>query len=594
MSDQLIFENSAWIWPVIAASLIIFLLFLWKESKRAPGARVYLHAVIALLAIFALAMIALKPQLPGRSLDRLGIVLTPGYDEEQLDSLMATKAKDDDIGASRFKDAKQIPYTPDRHYTQLRDSLSSVLILGHGIAPYDLWQFDDLPGSYLGGVPIRGIDKIKYEPRQTLGDELFVRGRIRPSGPGLRVVLTSPGGEAMDSLIIEKETAASSLFELKAPLKTLGRQLFQLIVKDSLNTMITNDPLPVIVEEAVPLRILILNSYPTFETKYLKNFLAEEGHELVTRSQLTTNRYKFEYFNTERLPVNTLTRESLRSIDLLILDRDNFRALGGLTNSSFRTSIEEDGLGVLVQADERLLRNASSELGIQANYDGQTEIGLAGMGTTRWSKYPYALENDLTVITVHQSEDDILSAYQQLGLGKIGLTVLDQTFNELLEGREEAYQDFWSTLVEALAKRAEPQVSWQSSAFIAFQDEPFEITVYTGAEDFQIKERSGMTIPLRQHSEFPQQWTGTVYPRSTGWHALEVVQDSSSTHQYYVADTDQWKALRQQQWVQANRNSFARTAVKEQQNTVWRTIDPLWFYLLFLGSMGFLWVAPKW
>ncbi|WP_431137742.1 hypothetical protein, partial [Psychroserpens mesophilus] len=79
------------------------------------------------------------------------------------------------------------------------------------------------------------------------------------------------------------------------------------------------------------------------------NFLAENGHSVVVRSQLTKGRYKFEYFNTEAVPVYQLTENGLQPFDLVIIDADSYLELPTSSKAALDFNIQEEGLGLFVQ-----------------------------------------------------------------------------------------------------------------------------------------------------------------------------------------------------------------------------------------------------
>ncbi len=75
-----------------------------------------------------------------------------------------------------------------------------------------------------------------------------------------------------------------------------------------------------------PYNILFLQRYPTFETQYLKRFLARE-HALVMRYQLSRNAYRYDYANHAAQNTDRLTTDVLRTFDLVFIDSDVLHAL---------------------------------------------------------------------------------------------------------------------------------------------------------------------------------------------------------------------------------------------------------------------------
>ena len=75
-----------------------------------------------------------------------------------------------------------------------------------------------------------------------------------------------------------------------------------LSVKDSQGNS-QEDKFPIIVNNFSPLTVLVVLSYPTFESTFLKNFIVSRGNKLVLRSQLSRNNFGYEYINHEPLKI---------------------------------------------------------------------------------------------------------------------------------------------------------------------------------------------------------------------------------------------------------------------------------------------------
>jgi hypothetical protein len=138
----------------------------------------------------------------------------------------------------------------------------------------------------------------------------MVKGLYQKSSTREPIVLEDPAGAGLDSIILNSEKEQA--FHLGTNLKVAGNYVFSLAIKDSLGNLISRDPLPIVVNEKEKLKILVLNSFPTFETRTLKNFLAEAGHGLVVRSQITRGRFKYEYLNTEPVSIGSLSETTLK------------------------------------------------------------------------------------------------------------------------------------------------------------------------------------------------------------------------------------------------------------------------------------------
>ncbi len=96
-------------------------------------------------------------------------------------------------------------------------------------------------------------------------------------------------------------------FSLEAVPRQAGRYLYRLVLVEASGDTLAVEPFGVSVEAPVPLRVLVLQGAPRFETRYLKNWLAEEGGRMVIRSTISRDRYRTEFLNLPERDLSRLT-----------------------------------------------------------------------------------------------------------------------------------------------------------------------------------------------------------------------------------------------------------------------------------------------
>lgn len=580
MSDHLIFLNSSWFWPVFVCWLILVLVFIWKEWTTSGKKRLILKISLVFLALTSLALLALKPAIPKEVKEGRVVFITENFKQHQLDSLK-----------KEYRNLKVIDYRNEKTLPRLANS-KDVFVLGSGISSYDLWAFDNISVTYLPGNEISGVIKLNYKQENQLGKRLEVRGEFTNPKPKNRLVLEDAGGTVLDSVVFDAEDHKQ--FRLSTDLKASGNYVFSLTEKDSLGGILHRNPLPIKITEEQNLRILILNSYPTFEIKYLKNFLAELNHEIVVKNRITTGRYKFEFFNTERMNLGRLNSSNLEDFDLLILDSKSLRNLAISEQNALQKSIRESGLGILILGEANTLTSLGDFSVFDLERITATEAKLDDLDEVRVSNQPYQLENKFGLEKIHSSNSSILSAYKRKGQGRIGTTLLENTWELQLEGKPDAYQHIWSKIVEQLSKKTSATVSWSSESKLAFMDEPFSFQIRTSLENPRVLDQNDRLIPLKQELTNSEVWKGKTYPRDSGWKALKLEQDSTLTFDYYVYGSQHWHSLKLYQNTQENRRQFQKKPHEiEKKLKTPIGINPLWFFGIFLIGMGGLWLEPK-
>ena len=581
MSDGVQLLNQNILWPVVLIVLLLLTVFVWKEWEQRNGKRFWVKSVLALMSVASLAMIILRPATFQEETKGKAIILTKGYRTAQLDSLQ-----------SIYKRIPMENYSPGKTLSILEEA-DSLFLLGQGLETYDLWQLDDATVSFLGAGPLMGWTKISHETNILLGEQFSLFAQYAQPTEGHWAILADNGGNPLDSVVFGK--AEQQTMRLSATTKASGTFVYQLWEKDGDGKVLSKEPIPVHVEKGTSLRILMVNTFPTFETKYLKNFLAENGHEVQVRTQLTKGKYKFEYFNGASEAVYGFTMDQLEKYDLLILDTDSYTGLSNASKRAIEASARVNGLGIFVQPNERMFRLSKNRFPLGFERDGRTEISLGQAGETL-ATYPYQFETGVRQQPI-AINSTIIAGYVPMEKGKLGSTVLQNTYQLVLEGDDEIYASIWTQILNGIAKPQESEMAFEALIPIPKVDEPFLFEIRTLEENPQLENSDGSPIALLQDASLPSKWSGTQYPRKIGWNQVRSGKDSTVVFSYYVFDKDRWSSVATAHTIQANKRKFGTDnrfrGKSASSNGSLQPISPLWFYVLLLLCLGWLWLEPK-
>ena len=580
MTDSLTFINSHWFWPVVFGSAVLLSVYAWKEWYTLLKKRRLLRIVLALVTVSSLAMIALKPAIHQTSEKGLAVLVTQGSDQNRLDSLI-----------NRHKNLRILQYRKGVPLQKRLDSVGSLLILGHGPAPFDIWQFEGMAVTYMGGKPLDGITKLSYDRVSTVGYELKIGGLFERPKPGNFLVLQAPGGLGLDSLVLEDTPIQN--FNLTADLKVAGNYVYRLAEKDAAGKLLYSEPLPVWVKKKDLLNVLFINSFPNFETKYLKSYLAEKNHKVVVRSQLTQGKYKFEYLNGERAPIYGFSRENLNKFDILIIDASSYTNLSSNSSEALLGAVRDDGLGIFIQPDESYFQIPKKNSSFHFEQSQSTEVELLRWPKAKLGSYPFQFNNRFLLEPIQVSKEKIISAYTRSGKGRVGTTVFKNTYQLVLDGQAMAYKHIWSEIISAISRKTFSEMEWESETNFAVQSQPYYFKLRTNQLKPVVVNAMGSQIPLLQNPNFSNLWTGTVYPRYTGWNQLKIKGDSTSIYNFFVADSTNFKSLATNKTIDVNKREFDSTVPIAKKTKRLKPIDPRWFLLTFLLGMGWLWIDPK-
>ncbi len=576
MIDHIFFENSYLFWPVVILGAILFGLFIWKEWMLKLDISLLIKVFVAFILIFSLAMIALKPATMRTNKEAV-VLLTKGFSQNRLDSLKA-----------KHKNLKQILYQENVPFEETLDLFGTIFILGDGVATYDFWQFNNRPATYLGSPMPKGITKLKYPLENVIGENLEINGSYNNATKGHSLVLQDSYGLAIDSVALLTDSLQN--FKLKAALKATGKFVFKIVEKDETGIRVSQELLPFKVVPKTTFKILFINSYPVFETKYLKNFLSEMAHEVVLRTKLTKNRYKFEYFNYSNVPIINLDSITLSRFDLVIIDDMSYKSASKRQKTAINNAIENDGLGVFVQPNYNLFSQSNKEFDFRFEKDGKTKLRLTEYGKIAFDKFPFRFKNRNRFEGIHSSNGHNYTAYKRFKKGRVGTSVIHNTYQLQLKGKTEAYKRFWSDIVNRLAKQKESEVDWKINTNISIIHQPFKFELGISKSNNNVTLFNDRQLALKQHISGSNLWSGTNFPSQQGWNQIR---HGNEALDFYVFDTLAWQSLRTSNQHKMNNLYFLSSQHNAKRQRVRKTIPLFWFFVVFLFCFGYLWVHPK-
>ncbi|KPM32668.1 Hypothetical protein I595_1094 [Croceitalea dokdonensis DOKDO 023] len=574
MDSSIEFTTAYPLWIVILGALLLWMGFLWKEWQGWADQHFWLHSLVSLLAVFALAAIALRPALSHKTEDAV-VLQTDGYQESQLDSLMAAKPG-----------LEPLVYVPGKNIREQVKDVSTVFVIGDGLASSDFGQIADKNVVLLPNKLPQGVQEVFYSNQLVAGDTLSLSGYYQNTGRNSTLVLTDGTGTALDSIVVHQ--AKKTGFQLKTVTKTAGNFVYRLLEKNGTGEVLRQEPIPFRVHEPEKMRVVILNEFPSFETKYLKNFLAEEGHEVMVRSQITNKKYKFEYLNTSQMPLYRLTEEVLANVDILLVDTETFLGFSRSTKGILDHAVK-NGLGLFLQPSERLLTASSNHLSQMLSKVNGPKSATMGLLGSKVEKYPFTIGRPTQATEMQIGTYGVV--FQQ-GQGRMATTILRNTFQLKLKGESDTYRQIWTSLLESVAKQEQATIHFNDHTNFAFLGRPFTIGLQSQKSP-KMQHGDGYLIAVSQHPENREQWSATTIPKKIGWNTVSVEQDSLATYSYYVMEPNHWQTVQRFQRNRVNRRFFANGNKVEAMNVVYREIPLYWFFMLFLGCSAYLWLYPK-
>lgn len=485
------------------------------------------------------------------------LLLTDGYEQKTVDSLSSLKPA---VVTSLNELSK----------------LNGVShITGNGLPS---WALDLLPSKNYSFIPSpapKGITAIEFDDHIYAHRWNEVRGTY--SGDETIIKLRGPGGNE-DSVKISKGRFSLTFFA-KAP----GRFNYEIV------TSAGKETLPLVIEPERRFNIVFISDYPTFEIRYLKNFLASKGHRLAIRNQVSRGLYKFEFANRPSSNFQSLTPALLNETDLLVLDERSWHTLPANEQKNLLNAINT-GLGVVLIPDASPGKHKSYLIAFSPTQQKDTaRVSLGRAGSLRLPAL--SLEAKASNALLTSPDGRVVNGYIHSGAGKIGYQLLGETYQHGLQGKAEAYSALWVPLLEKCARTEKSDFKLMiTSAFPRYENEPIGFDIVSSGKEPRIT-IDNILIPLTEDVYIDDLWHGTTWLDGNGWHDFLI---DSVTTPVHISKEGEWKSIRANETRKAtamqagNKSNNSQSIVIKDDSTV-----KIVLFCAFVIAAGFLWLAPK-
>lgn len=572
--------------------VVLFVLVAVMEWRRKLSQRTL--RIAALQLVFAgLTGIVLRPHFQTTESVSGIMLLTRGYSAAKADSLLKLhpgltiyKAP----GAASFAKATELP-----SFNSLRSVSHRIhYVLGEGLPHY---VFDDTSRfryNYLPSEPGQGVQSISIPREVKARRNSVLKGTLNSATLGAWLRWRGPEG-AIDSLELSiGEQSFTFGFMPKLP----GRFVYNLELLDSAGALLLSEKVPVVVAEERKLTVLFAAQFPTFELRYLKNLLAEQGHALSLRYQLSKGKFRYEFANQSDRPFARLTSNVLEEADLLFVDMASLESLSLPERNALDDAVK-NGLGVVIGTGEGTVSRRVKEWMPFELIDQKPDTIELSIAPGQLVRLDGAGVSFVASAGLHSVWADRqgkpIAAYGYNGLGKVGSALWQNSYRLMLKGDELAYANLWITFMDEVARKAPAccEVTWVNAP-PCYIDEPVHFTLMSALEEPPKVTYGGEVVPLKESWQVDNFWSGTVWPDRSGWDSL-IIDGLLQPEYFFANEAHEWESVAA---AQRTRNTqFAAGSISdeaaEQTQVVKKLVSSLLFYLLLLTGLGGLWLAPK-
>jgi hypothetical protein len=582
---------------LLAIGLVILA---WRRpSTRHRWGRVAASAV----AVGALWLLAFPPLREVPAVRTQAILLTNGYEPDTLRYLLRQLGAGTPVWyyGSGAAPVKARPLTSLLALAEQQPALRRLHLLGRGLPAADLPALGKLPVQRHADANFHGFQTAAWQEKLSLGEVLWVEGLVKPSpGEAPAWVCLRAAGALRDSVRL---AAGQGAFRLRYQPKTTGLAVYELLLRRG-GKVLATEPVPVEITVPQLPSVLLLAATPSFEFKFLKNYLAEMHYPVALRTTISRGLVQTDILNQPAVSLDHLTPAVLAHYATVVADAPTMVGLTAAEAQALQTAVKAGRLGLLVLADAAPLpravpaRAGFTVLPRAAEQAVPQPLSWPDAPTAARAAMPAQLRpNAMLRALVTGPNRALVAASRRLGLGFVVLSVVPETFQWGLQGHLPVYASYWTHLLTAAAPTATPVATWHlgtrwprcyAPLFLHLRAVLPEVSPTVGL----LNSSSSFRLSLRQDTRLPEWSTAQFWPAKVGWH--QVKGPGRTTYSFYVYDVLAWQGpeLQQREQALAQRPASGVTSVSRvsKETEPWPVV---WFFLVFLLAAGYLWLEEK-
>lgn len=586
-----------WTWLVLIICCLLAVFAAWKEYQRPGKSNLALRIVASLIAITAIACIAI-PLTYTRDItdadEHSALLLTPGFTKDSLGNYKNSK-----IFTANKAIANAYPKAKLIRLDELKvdsPAITKLHVFGFGLNEAELKELDHLPVSFHPSSAAEGFSSIGWNQELRTGEALSIQGEYKNDHSRPVKLVLKGLSTPMDTVTIGAKKTSG--FELNTVPKNEGRAVYHLLAIAGADTL-SNEPLPIEISPIKSLKVLILSASPDFETRFLKNWLSENGFSVAVRSVISKNKFSSEYVNMQPVNVDHLNNTLLDKFDVVIGDLSVLKPEGAL----LKQQVAEKGLGVIIRADSSSkaaswLQNdfPVEKLNVKNAPSGSLIINGKKDKTSALKIDPkYIRLQPGTQPLVSDEQRHVLVNTSLVGAGRLAFTTVNNTYNWMLDGNKDDYAAFWSLLISKVARKVPVTENWSVGSSFPVADEPVQLKLETSAVPGNVVAENSV-IASSQNPFIPFEWGNTFWPEAAGWQSVK--QNNGHLAWWYVYDKNDWSSVKASEKIRATTQyaeTFAANAsvTKAIQKKTQIEVPKIYFYLLLLAACTFLWIEAK-
>ncbi|MBA4000316.1 MAG: hypothetical protein C0461_06935 [Brevundimonas sp.] len=549
---------------VIAAAVLVGTarLLLWRRASRVDTPLWRLGALAGLqMTAAVLLYLTLNP--PATVVGAAALrVVTPGQ--------VAEAGPGEIPVALPESDAVDVVRVPDLA-TALRrfPEAQSIRVSGDGLPPRDQGALP-VPLEYEPGPAPVGLVEFSSPSPVAPGAGFEAGGRVGTLASGV-VELVDPA----DQVVARAPVEAGDQFQLTAYTRAAGLALFHLRLRDAQGDLVEEIAVPVETRDAAAIRMVVLAGAPNPEVRQVRRWA--ESVELDVSLQVDLGA------GLRLGDAAPLTAAGLSEVDLLVIDDRRWETLPGASRAAVASAVRS-GMGLLLRPTGPLggeTRRQWAALGVSLS--GAGDAVAPPDESEALTRLDLTHDGSAAVSILLDDQEAVTASWSGLGLGRVGVITVVDTYALALTGRPEQHSRIWGAVVSALARaddQARPEIeglAWSGRrvAVCDLQDEGRVIDPTRAAHSLIIDPGAG----ARRCAAW--------WPETAGWHVA--VDDRDQPTPFYVHPADAASSLLRAADRQATLNMAAATPDADAHGQRRVAGSPWPWFTALLAVLALLW-----
>lgn len=584
---------------VIIACLILLCCCVYLEIKR-PNKHWLAGRIFGNILLFtSLALMIIPIFYQGKEL-QIKNTLTLITNGANLDSLSKSKGDKYYTDTSLHQALKgKATYLPDlAYYLAKTPAINSLQVYGYGLPEQDLKKLDSIPLNFHPAPTPSGLIACNWNGNLKQEEVLRIQGSYQNNSAKAVLLKLAGFGTTLDSINIPAN--ARQDFSLKHRIKQNGKAVLQLVGLAGKDTL-TKELLPIQSSPKTPIKTFILTSFPSFEYKFLKNWLYGKQYPIAFRSRISKDKFSTDFLNRDSLSLAHITSSQLQKEDVLMIDQSEFDNISSTERQILMQTVGK-GLGLIVWVDDlnvngtlqkniKQIENLKDDKVLQLSITEQQQH-LSDLSTNlKW--YLSTQKGQQTIINSRQGQT--IALQELYGSGKIVYTTLQNSHQWLLNGHQEDYANYWTALINAVARKQNKAISLKANHPFPLINEKLRLNITLEDTNAPIVNYENERLTANQNLLFPNDWEVQVWPEKPGWQTINI---NKVDKDFYVFEKRSWKSIKLTQTLQKNLDYSIKTnteVIKTLKNEIIskKEISKWWFLIILILSASFLWFEKK-